>query len=327
MFFKVSIIVLMHNVTQYVEKCLRTVFEQDMDRLQFILINDYSTDDTMEKVDTIVKDYPELSMEIVNLSRNVGSAAARNEGLKRVVGEYFIFLDGDDWIEKDEVSSLYKVACEGHFDVVYCDFMEEFADRTNIVKQVPVSDGVAMIESMMNGKNHGATWNKLVRTEIIKQHKLRFVPSWDLYEDVCFNVKLAAYTDSFHYLPKSFYHYRCGLQQSIVGSSLGCKRRSRALERCYNIGSACDYLQHLGKLEGVVKKESLLWKLYAKGDLLDDNLYSCKRWMTLFPEANVMIWGAKKYSLNYRILLSWLCWKKPRIYLLHKYILSLLSKV
>ena len=97
---KFSIIIPVYNVEKYLKKCLDSVFNQTYKDYEVIVVNDGTKDNSMD----IVKDY---DVKVIN-QKNQGLSAARNAGVKKATGEYLIFLDSDDYWEKDLLKELSK---------------------------------------------------------------------------------------------------------------------------------------------------------------------------------------------------------------------------
>ncbi|GAB4207612.1 MAG: hypothetical protein Fur0023_18520 [Bacteroidia bacterium] len=94
----VSVIVTTYNYAQYVERCIRSILDQSLPKNQYelIIINDASTDYTKD----ILENYTDVA-RVFNLEKNVGLAAARNFGIKKARGQFVVFVDADDYIQKD----------------------------------------------------------------------------------------------------------------------------------------------------------------------------------------------------------------------------------
>ena len=109
---RLSIIIPMYNVSLYVEKCVRSCLRQDIpySEYEIILVNDGSTDNTLDIVQSIAREYPNI--HIVD-QENAGLSIARNVGLSKAAGEYVWFIDSDDWIE-DNILSVVLEQCVGN---------------------------------------------------------------------------------------------------------------------------------------------------------------------------------------------------------------------
>ena len=120
---KVSIIITVYNREKYIEECARSLFEQSLDDIEYIFINDASTDNSIEILKTTANNYPQRIpyIKIINLDQNGGVANARNIGIDNVTGDYTIHTDSDDWVDRDMYKQLYKKALETNADIVGCN--------------------------------------------------------------------------------------------------------------------------------------------------------------------------------------------------------------
>lgn len=117
---KFSIIVPVYNVEEYIEKCLESITLQTYKDYEVIIINDGTKDNSME----IAKKYP---FKIIN-QKNQGLSAARNRGVQEAAGEYLLFLDSDDYIEKDLLKELNK-SIKNKPDIVRFQIQEVYPDK------------------------------------------------------------------------------------------------------------------------------------------------------------------------------------------------------
>lgn len=108
----ISVIIPIYNVEKYLEKCLNSVVNQDYKNIEIILINDGSTDDSLN----IANKYKEIDKRIKIFSqKNQGLSAARNTGLDKSTGEYITFIDSDDFVTKDYISYLFNLLKKNNF--------------------------------------------------------------------------------------------------------------------------------------------------------------------------------------------------------------------
>jgi len=122
-----SIIVPIYNTEKYLDKCIKSVLNQTMSDYELILIDDCSTDDSL----TIACKYKSEHIKVLKNVSNSGLSETRNLGIKNASGDYIVFLDSDDYIEKTALLSLNKLVCENEFpDVVYTGFIEERGSKT-----------------------------------------------------------------------------------------------------------------------------------------------------------------------------------------------------
>ena len=102
MLIKVSVIIPVYNVEKYLKDCVDSIINQTLKETEIILINDGSTDKSVE----ILKEY---NVKIFNLKENKGASFARNIGIEKACGEYLGFVDSDDYIASDFYEILYKI--------------------------------------------------------------------------------------------------------------------------------------------------------------------------------------------------------------------------
>ncbi len=302
----VSYIIPVYNVSAYIERCAKSLFTQTYGDIEFIFINDCSTDDSEVKLRKVIELFPNVQcrVKIISNKTNLGSATTRNIGLSNATGDYVMFADSDDWVESNYVESMVNTIESSEKDIVYCDYYESFKDQDKYVKQDYGEEHLECICSMLTRAMHGSTWNKIFRRKILLQSNLTFVDGADLFEDVGWNVRLFAYTNRIGYLPLAFYHYIQYNDNSIIKSmSSAVFSRKRALQRIENVRVACEYLTSLG-LEGRLSIGMKEWKLMAKNDLIDEkDDSSLQTWVETFPEADSAILACNKITWKYKLLL------------------------
>ena len=210
---KVSVLIPIWNVEKYIERCLRSVFEQTIaDQAEFILVNDCSPDNSMKIAETVIGDYPHLKnqIKVINHETNRGSAAARDTLLKNAAGTYFIFVDSDDWMEPDYLEELLNAAERENADVAGCNLIKEFGNRSEPVKVPLPPDGKECVGRLLTGEIPGWLPVKLMKKEIIDSNPDTrwWVEGLDLTEDLLFSVQFFYYAHKIVYIDQELYHYR-----------------------------------------------------------------------------------------------------------------------
>lgn len=324
----ISYIIPVYNVSDYIEKSVRSLLEQSYNNIEYIFINDCSYDDSEIKLRRIIEEFPKRrnKIKVITNEQNLGSATTRNIGLDMSRGEYVMFADSDDWISCDYVESMVHKIESGSDDIVYCDYFESYDNNEKLITQNYGIDNIECIRSMLGGGLHGSTCNKIYRRSFLLKTKQRFVKGADFFEDVSWNIRLFACTTKISYIPKAFYHYVQYNSNSIIKSMASSeKKRDRAMQRIENVRVACDYLIALG-FEEKLGKEMREWKLMAKNDLIDDkDDSSLQSWINTFPEADAAIIKCNKITWNYKFLLLLLHYKLFWIYNLQRSIMRKLK--
>lgn len=116
--YKISIILPCYKVAQYIERCINSILTQDFPNYEVIIINDGSPDNLLQ----ICKQWEGLSNFTILSFPNQGLSQARNEGLAVAQGEYVYFLDPDDFIEPQLLSTCYQVLSDTHADAIKFGF-------------------------------------------------------------------------------------------------------------------------------------------------------------------------------------------------------------
>ncbi|MBD9697772.1 glycosyltransferase [Enterococcus faecium] len=192
------------------EEFLETLINQDYKNLEIILIDDGSTDNSLN----ICKAYSLKDRRITVLTQpNQGVSSARNSGLNHSGGEYIIFLDPDDKIEKEMINKLYQTATKLDLDVTMCNFwifnkekeyVHFLADKYK--KNNYISCETA-IESILDSSGfQGFVWNKFFKKDVIGETK--FEEAIFYLEDALFNISIIKEGISIGVCNENLYHYR-----------------------------------------------------------------------------------------------------------------------
>ena len=132
---KVSVIVPIYNVSRFIKRCVESLFNQTLDDVEFIFVNDCTPDDSIDILKKVIADYPDRNTMIINHEVNKGLPAARNTGLKAASGDYIFHCDSDDFIEPTMLNDLYYTACDDNADIVWCDWYLTFEKNERYMKQ------------------------------------------------------------------------------------------------------------------------------------------------------------------------------------------------
>lgn len=193
---KLSIIVPVYNAAEYLEKCVDSLLQQNVEDYEIILINDGSKDNSLEILNRYQQSWPDRIV-VLDIT-NGGQGRARNFALDIAQGEYIGFADSDDWADTAMFSKMLSAAEEKQADIVICDSWCVDGEKKTYEKAA--LQGSALAAS-------GSVWNKLFRRDLIGE--IRF-PEGFWYEDFSFSAKLLLKTDKIVFLPEALYYYRSG---------------------------------------------------------------------------------------------------------------------
>ena len=180
----VSVIIPAYNARSFIDRCLCSVLNQTYSALQIIAINDGSTDNTLD----VLNAYAQKDSRILVIDQdNIGVAATRNVGLENAKGEYILYIDSDDWIERDAIEKLVFGMNED-IDIVFCAF-DNAKDGENSEHSASSStevwdNGRQLLEFMRHKVMTGMLWNKLIRRSITEG--IRFDEAVGYAEDAQF---------------------------------------------------------------------------------------------------------------------------------------------
>ena len=205
---KFSIIVPVYNVERYVERCIDSIVAQTYPAYEIICVNDGSTDGSLEVLQRLADGHP--SIKIIDQA-NKGLGGARNSGVAQATGDYIWFIDSDDWIEPDSLSSLSQLIVDKKnpgivlFDVNKTDG-EEKKPMDNLFgyKQdtIPVDD---YARTLLLHRGHYFACGKVFRRDRYISSGFRFPKGF--YEDVALLPYYAKMADTVYYLHKPLYNY------------------------------------------------------------------------------------------------------------------------
>lgn len=176
----ISIIVPIYNASKYLKKCLDSLVNQTKKELEFILINDGSTDDS----ESIIKSYNDNRIKYFKRS-NHGIGKTRNFGINKSTGKYIMFLDSDDYLEENACELLYEKIEKDKLDLVVCDFYNviketKVCEKNAIFKNTALKDKPDLLLNI-----NLAPWNKIYRSDLIKNNNIKFIEDLK-YEDAPF---------------------------------------------------------------------------------------------------------------------------------------------
>lgn len=179
----ISIIVPIYNAEKYLNKCIESLINQTKKELEFILINDGSTDNSEE----IIKSYKDKRIKYFK-NENQGIGKTRNLGIEKATGKYIMFVDSDDYIDKNMAKLMFDKAFSNSLDMVVCDYYKVI-NNENIEEKLPSFKPTTLKNSpdLLCGINL-SPWNKIYKTSLIKDNNIKFVENLK-YEDAPFVIE------------------------------------------------------------------------------------------------------------------------------------------
>lgn len=301
----VSLIITIYKVEKFIERCLNSAFQQNFSSLEYILINDCTTDCSMEIAKDVISKFSDksINVRIINHIKNQGSAVARNSGLKAASGDFIIFLDGDDYIETDMIREMYDWAIHESADIVIADYYINYLNKQVYRKQIAPSDGQECAQWILSGKLHSSTCNKLVKRSLYLDNGIYFTDNVNMWEDMSVMPRLCFFAGKISYLPQAYLHYVQYNSESYTTNLnekaiMDIQRVIEILDDFFKANSSADEIRFNEAMNFL--------KVHAKSDFIihsygNERKALCK----LYPEANSFIGCHPSLSWFYRSIL-WL---------------------
>lgn len=214
----ISVTVPVYNTSKYLRHCLDSLKAQTLQEIEFILVDDGSTDDSGK----ICDEYAEKDSRFrVIHQTNGGSSKARQTGLDNASGEYVIVCDSDDWVEPNMYESLYSRAKESDADIVVCGYISEYNDGRSIPTQYWFKENDGIVDNN-DYLRHGAhsSWIKLIRRSVFELSGASYVPGINLGEDALIVYKYMRVNPKIVQIRGNFYHYRRLFGENTYTNSL-----------------------------------------------------------------------------------------------------------
>lgn len=219
---KVSIVIPVYNVEQYLAYCLDSVFGQTLTEIEVIAVNDGSTDGSLE----ILKTYEAAHSEQMTVysTENRGVSHARNYGLQRVHGEFVLFVDSDDFLEPEMCEKLYLKAIQDQNDVVLCNYYaayynperEKFIKKTSRAYHINFSTNFNLHEQKYQLTHISPfPWDKLYKRTLLQKFSF---PEGMRFEDLAVIYRIMCAANSIGVLKEYLYNYRKTSAGSFLSS-------------------------------------------------------------------------------------------------------------
>lgn len=249
----ISIIIPVYNVEKYIFECLDSLKNQTYKDLQVIVVDDGSTDNSLNIVNKFADSFKEF---LVLRQANKGVSEARNLAFSYVKGEYVLYVDSDDFLDYTMIEKMYSTAKKNDSDICICGYhlyYKENDKRNNIgvydLNENEIYTNEPIIDLMMKHKLQGQLWNKMFKTNLLRKINFKFEPGryiqdiFPVFKAIC-NSKIISYVN------KPLYYYR-----QIESSTVHKKNLKLANDYYFAMSSILNYI----KKENIrVKKDSLL---------------------------------------------------------------------
>lgn len=211
----VSIIIPVYNCEKYIKKCIDSIINQSYENIELLIINDGSLD----KTESIIARYIGLDNRIRYIKqKKSGPSVARNTGIEKSTGEYIMFVDSDDSVNRFYIESLLNKILSENYDIASCGYIDE--SKYGIIKLNDFWHGNdsldkdEFINCVCEGVG-GVLWGKIFKREIIIRNNIRMNPDIFMSEDLIFILEYCQYSNSFGVINENLYYYNRMNENSI----------------------------------------------------------------------------------------------------------------
>ncbi len=177
---KVSIIIPVYNVSEYLERCIISILNQTYKNIEIVLADDKSTDDTLSLAYSLAEKHSQI--KVVALESNIGAAAARVAGINAASGDLFMFADGDDWLHPQMVQTLVFAINSHNVDIIQCGHFDVDVFNNNFdtvdfndykVTEFSNKEAINQLYGVSNTQSYNfILWNKIYTKNVIKNTEL-----------------------------------------------------------------------------------------------------------------------------------------------------------
>lgn len=214
---RLSIIVPFYNVEQYIEECIRSLYDQDIPQEEYevICVDDCSPDGSRAIVERLQGEFKTL--RLICHERNKKLGGARNTGLREAKGKYVWFVDSDDYVSANCLGKLLRGAEAQDVEMLLFDYATVSNGKSQQVVYPEIDEKVITGEELLRQVHERwyvcvpTAWNKLYKREFLIQNNLFFTEDV-MYEDTDLSLKMLTYLKRIKYMNESAYNYRQNAQ-------------------------------------------------------------------------------------------------------------------
>ena len=304
---KVSVIVPIYGVEQYIERCARSLFAQTLEDMEFIFIDDCTKDRSMEVLAQVIEDCRERFEEMhwtvraERMEQNSGLPAVRRRGISLASGEYIAHCDSDDWTDREMYRLMYEKAQAEGLDAVFCDHYRSDGENdydlhVRTFPWVEIDKQRAFDSMFADNRGYHNLWSALYRATLYEG--VSEYPRSNMGEDTALTAQLLYFAQKVGYIPQPLYYYR-QREGSIVQTLSVEKRWGNVRQLRQNQELIIRFFEH----QQVEEKYVVFAKLTARFALegLRKEKGFRKAWKECYPEIGRRIVCNKDIRLGLRV--------------------------
>lgn len=303
---KLSVIIPVYGVENYIERCARSLFEQTLTDIEYLFIDDCTPDKSVEVLLRVLEDYPQRKDQVIihRMEQNSGQAIVRRWGMEHATGEYVIHCDSDDWMDTDMCRLMIEKAYAEDADLVLCGFAR--SDWNTIFSKqddafiTESGDKDRLIAALLSGRDLSSLCNKVVKSTLFHREDFLYATK-NMWEDFVYSFQLFLNANKVCVVDKYLYFYYHN-PKSISGQT----DPEKIVKRYEQIRENVKTIEDIARRNGIYDKYTkplIALKFRAKSELdslLNEKKYR-KLWKESFKEINTHILTSPYISFRQKI--------------------------
>lgn len=312
---KVTVVVPVYNAELYIERCVRSLFDQTLADIEYVFVDDCSPDNSIAVLESLLEEYPERarSTKIIRHTENTGQSGARRDGILAATGDYIIHCDADDWVDPDMYQSMYDKAESEGAEAVCCEIVLESATSSTTLKVTDAYDDHQLMYDCIApiSVEYFSMCNRLVSRKVFERNTILPFEGVNMWDDVGLCARVRYYAKNTVAINKGFYHYN---RQNELSTT-----RRPLIERAIEQERCIECIEEFFKKENDYDRYKLFvsyLRLIAAEDLF---YYEPEFWRQKFRGLRADLWKLRKrysigrlfrfYTLSYGGFIGKLIWK------------------
>lgn len=292
----VTVIVPVYNVSEYIEKCARSIFEQTLNNLEIIFVDDCSSDNSVKIIQETLKKYPVRIplTRIIRMQSNGGLAAARGQGIVEATGDFIIHCDGDDWVDTNLYESMYNKAIEAGADIVVCNYVEEFLNKQSLHEfNFALKSPKELLKKWYSNTTHMSCCNKLIKKSIYYNNNILPWVGLNMWEDNGLMARIFYHSSRIENILGPVYHYNRTNTRAMT-SGYGIKQVEQMIDVATNLTKFFNEKKDAKDF----KKTVMAFQFLARINLVTDSFANLRRYNNTFKGSEAIIPYLDKYAFS-----------------------------
>ena len=233
--FKVSILVPIYGVERYIERCVRSLFMQTYQNVEYVFVNDCTPDNSINRLNKVLYEYPNRKeqVRIINHQYNRGVACARNTAINAINGDFVYFVDSDDYLELNTIDVLIREFILTGADIISSNKIINESTKDERYAEPIYRSVHEMLLSILTQPWHHELAGRLVKASLFKDYCIRAIEGQNHSEDWRIVPMIVYYSKKIAVVNENLYHYVIN-DSSLYHSTKNWEQKKSALLQDYN---------------------------------------------------------------------------------------------